>query len=406
MDIQLTFELIKSASAIASLVFIIYFQYEMLKKGRKRTDLTAMVIRTVIVPSGFLCILVALALTLTWIITYIGIVISFLTFTKTEQWFRLNMRFIGQYDFHFKFLNHETESESLNVYKRRDDSTVLVSQLSKTNYEIVERMINTNFYKEMVNTYFDLHPELTTIEELVIPENDHANGDERYMMLQTELNELRDQILLMKKPLQLNKKTKKKRDAPKVNQIEEEDELDDEEDAESDKLQAHKVLDHAYNNWYFHRLFTTYDFWKIRFDEELRSDLQILVVSFEKELPYDLLLTCTQLHDEIVEGKKFTTFFAIEGILDNKIAKRITNNAYNLELFKDAPYFGNSETILRQLESTEGELNQLRDDYEKLRKIKLHNAAVVEKAKRSVIKEVRDIKKKRWFDRSEEEDEE
>lgn len=333
------------ASSMILLVFIVFLQVAFINKSKRKTDRNANVFWYLLLFEGFTPFIIAFLNWMGGIVTILAIIITYLVKFYTEQWYRDHMRLKGEHNIKLKFLNHEAESEIVNVFKKRDTETKTIESTLRTNIEIIEKLTKTNFYADVIDIYLDIHPELT-IEELT---NGNSELTEREEELLDEIKRLKDENEKLRTPKQKTRGRKTRSD-PK-DPSDGEDPNENLEELLRDKDIAFKIFKRIFSDTYFHRVFFYFEFLELELDEEITCDIQALVISLHEELPHDLSLTCGLLEPEIVQGRTFTTIFAIEGILDEGIAKSINAKLNDFEVFKAFPSFFKMDTLANRIEA-------------------------------------------------------
>lgn len=342
--------------SITILIFTLFLQVTFINKSKNKTDRNANLLYFLFLFEGFTPFVIIFVNPFGGALLVISIPIVWLIKFMSEQWYRDHMYLKGDYNVRLKFLNHEAESEIVNIYKKKDTPTQTIDKTIRTNIEIIEKLTGSDFYSEIVDIYLDIHPELT-LEDLqsdivdISPEEEALL--EENLKLKEELEELKEKIKASRSPRQ--KKSKK---------IEKESEEKGEAEKEylEDKNRAFNIFRRIFKDMYFHRRFFSFEFLELELEEELSSNIQALILSFHEDLPRDLLLTCGLLEDEIVLGKNFTTIFCIEGILDEEIAKRINAKLTEFEIFKSFPNFFQMDTLTNRLEAKDIQIVNLREE--------------------------------------------
>ncbi len=443
-------ELINFAKCMFFLVFVIFYQYEIFKRSKDKTDNRELFLLHVIVPLVFLIPVFLFVPSIPGVIV-IGLVsvIEYYWLDRTEQWLRIKMRCVGAHDVGFKFVNHDKESDVVNIYKLRHQEPNTVAHLVKNNLEIVRKMTKTNIFANIIDSYLFMHPEIDLEDIRDGVKIETGNGDRNYILLKNEIDELKvrmDEVKdqtdkISKKPSKKGKNNKPAnnnknkiiepikeiRDLKEGEDPEEPEETIDPEDPEEtidpeepeetidqDEEDAIKIFELAFRDFYFHRVFMSFDFFEIGLtedgeeEEEITTMLQVLILSLHESLIYDLTLTAAFLTPEVVKGKKFTTIFAIEGISDNEIAQKLHAAVDDLELFKEVPYFTKSRRLLKEVDTLERLLEEEQEEYGKLLNRKLKVSASSEKASRfsnGSRTNSRKDRRRRWFNNDDEEEE-
>lgn len=378
------------------LVFITFLQVTFINKTKDKTDRNASLLYFLFLFEGFTPFILVFVNVFGGLLIMIIIPIVWLIKFMSEQWYKDRMYLKGDYNVRLKFLNHEAESDIVNIYKKKDTQTKTIDKTLRTNIEIIEKLTSSNFYADIIDIYLDIHPELT-LKDL---ESDIIDISLEEATLLEENSKLKEKIEKLKNPRQRKPKTKK---PPKEERLEEEE---TQQEYLRDKNKALNIFKRIFKDMYFHRRFFQFEFLELELEEELSYDVQALILSFREDLPRDLLLTCGLLEEEIVLGKKFTTIFCIEGILDEEIAKKINAKLTDLEIFKAFPSWFKIDTLSNRIEAQDIRIEGLEDEVKLAAAGNLQTSAIVARHRKryEIYPTNRDNnKKKKRFQKEEEE---
>lgn len=324
------------ALGIATLAVLLFMQITFINRDKRKTNRNGNIFRHV----GLWEFLTPTIIIINWFAGLISIftfLISYLIKFHSSEWYREHMKIKGEHTVILKFLNHISDSDTVNIYRKRDTETKSIENLLRTNIDLFEKITEANFYADIIEIYLNNHPELT-LEDL---ENEEEELTEREEDLLEEISRLEEEVKTLKiSKRQKQSKPKERSTIGKSKPEKGEESGEDGEDGEDflqDKEKSLKIFKRIFHDMFFHRVFFSFDFFELEFEEDISSDIQALILSKHQELPNDMILTCGLLDDEIVEGKTFTTIFAWEGVLDEDIAKWVNIKCIDLEIFKALP---------------------------------------------------------------------
>lgn len=361
------------------LVFLIFLQITFINKTKDKTDLNTNLLYFLFLFEGFTPFILVFVNVFGGILIMIIIPIVWLIKFMSEQWYKDRMYLKGDYNVRLKFLNHEAESEIVNIYKKKDTQTKTIDKTLRTNMEIIEKLTSSNFYADIIDIYLDIHPELT-LKDL---ESDIIDISPEEATLLEENKKLKEEVEKLKTPRKPKTKKITKPKKPPISALKEElEDLEEKETQEEylrDKNKALNIFKRIFKDMYFHRRFFQFEFLELELEEELSYDVQALILSFREDLPRDLLLTCGLLEEEIVLGKKFTTIFCIEGILDEEIAKKINAKITDLEIFKAFPSWFKIDTLSNRIEAQDIRIEGLEEEVKLAAAGNLQTSAIVER---------------------------
>jgi len=151
--------------------------------------------------------------------------------------------------------------------------------------------------------------------------------------------------------------------------------------AKDAKRVALQKLDKIFGEWHMHIIYCRFYSTVISENVDLNSLLQIYLLSTNAELPRSLLLSCALLEPEKVEGRDFSTIFAIEGGMRNELVlSKIANLANDLEVFKIFPKFWEIDALIKRSEYFEAKSYDVLDEFERLSKHELTINTKIESA--------------------------
>lgn len=303
------------------LTLLLIAQYYQGKNLKNKTKLLDNAIKQLV----FYCLLVVIvillpAIVIAWIdmlgilIMFSALIVGFAILNHSELWYRSNMESMGEHTVKLKFLNKKSETEITNLYERYTHESQPIEEILANNFEIVQKLSQTDLFESMKEKYKMLHPEKKLVEK-----------------------------------------------------------------GKTDEEIIREIFGTIYEGFYYHQVFFYFGF----LDEtELNYDIQALILSLNEKLPRDFSLTCCLLEDENVDGKNFTTIHGLEGIIDEKIAKRMEVYANDFEFFKVWPTIFDVQKIVRQRDYYQAELESLESDFYELIGNKLSMATRTERIKK------------------------